>query len=175
MSFEDFEREYRERRRVYSGQSYRTPQRPLNDKQLRTAHKRHLRKLEAAPKRKRAGERGESPDQAVRKKCLERDGGRCQAIAAFSGLEYFRFTELSGGLGDKLDAAHVFGKKAHPHMRFLPENVVMLNRASHNWLDTGRSPVDGRKITAEEKAAWWRRIVGAERYEALESMKGRKP
>jgi hypothetical protein len=52
-------------------------------------------------------------------------------------------------------------------MRFVIDNVVLLNRISHGWLDSGKSPINGKSITVEEKQAWWERIVGKRIYARL--------
>jgi len=73
---------------------------------------------------------------------------------------------------NKLDAAHIFGKNAYPKMRYVLDNVVLLNRVSHAWLDAGKSPINGKPIAAEEKRAWWIRIVGKKTYGKLQEMAG---
>jgi len=168
-TYEEYEKEYLATGRLYSGKVFKIPNRPLNEKQLRTAYKNHMRKLERTSQKNENG-REESLDAAVRNKCFERDRGCCQIAALFTGTEFLRFKEANNGLEAKLDAAHIFGKKAFPRMRYLEANVVMVNRASHNWLDACKSPVDGKPITAEERATWWKRAVGTERYNVLEAL-----
>lgn len=172
LSFEEYEREFKATGRLYSGLAFKKPRRPPNGKQLLTAYNAHIRKMKKIELKeaREKNETEESPDQALRSRCLIRDRGYCQAISVFDYAEYARFREKANVLEIKLDAAHVFGKNAFPHMRYLEDNVVMLNRLSHNWLDAGKSPVDGKPITKEEKAAWWKRIIGAERYEALKEI-----
>jgi len=170
-TYEAYELEYAVTGLLRSGALRKKPSHVLNKKQLHTAYQTHLRKLERIAKKKECNsDKNESLDKIIRDKCFERDHGYCQAMALFNGTEYAKFTELSNGLEAKLDAAHVFGKGAFPHMRYVPENVVMVNRVSHNWLDTCRSPVDGKQISVEEKNKWWKRIVGADRYEFLETI-----
>jgi hypothetical protein len=61
----------------------------------------------------------------------------------------------------------VMGVGAYPHMVYLDENIVMLNRFSHDCLDNCRSPVTGKPITRQERDGWWQRIVGTEPYQHL--------
>jgi len=171
VSYEEFEHEYLSTGRLWSGAVFKVPRRILNKKQLQTAYQTHLRKIKRMWKKwEQKKNREESHDQKLRNECLERDKGWCQVVSLFTCEEMERFKKAANGMERTLDAAHIFGKNAYPHMRHVKENIVILNRASHGWLDTGKSPVDGKPITNEEKIKWWKRIVGTARYELLEDL-----
>jgi hypothetical protein len=74
--------------------------------------------------------------------------------------EISEWNKNQNGLGGILDVAHVFGKGAFPWMRFDNKNVITLNRFSHSCLDNGKSPINGKAITDEERKLWWQRIAG---------------
>lgn len=58
------------------------------------------------------------------------------------------------------DTAHCFGVGPYPHMCYNIENTVLLNRFSHECLDSFKSPVTGEKIEEREVELWWGRILG---------------
>ena len=68
----------------------------------------------------------------------------------------------------RCDPAHVFGVGPYPHMCYNQKNVVLLNRYSHECLDSCRDPIRGTPISREERDEWWKKIVGEELYECLE-------
>jgi len=174
-SYEAYEQEYNSTGRLYSGSTFKIPNRTLNTKQLKTAYQTHVRKIKRIEQKKEQTriDTEETLDFILREKCLNRDK-RCQVVQIFNDSEFKEYSHSVGlfywwGLS-ALDCAHVFGKGAFPHMRYVMDNVVMLNRVSHNWLDTGKSPVNGKQISNEEKINWWKRIIGEERYKLLEKM-----
>lgn len=66
-----------------------------------------------------------------------------------------------------LDKAHIKGKGAHIQEKYNIENVVLLNRLTHNLLDQYKDPLTGKPITAEQRTAWFNRIVG-KKFEFIE-------
>lgn len=75
----------------------------------------------------------------------------------------------------QLDPAHVFPVGRYPHLCYLEDNVVLLNRWSHQNLDDCKHPVTGQPIDKVEAASWWEKIVGKEKYKELleEALNGR--
>lgn len=141
------------------------PPNPLNDRQLDRCYESYVRKWTRADAKPRRG-KSEAADAELSRLARERDGG-CRLLAALTEDERAEWARHEGGLGWTLDAAHVFGKGAYPWMRLDPDNVVLLNRFSHRCLDTGLSPISARPISMDERRAWWRRIVGEERWARL--------
>jgi hypothetical protein len=112
-----------------------------------------------------------SKDQIIRMECQKRDKNKCRLMRVLTHNEIHElFQNSMPVLVNKLDAAHVFGKNAYPKMRFIIDNVVLLNRVSHGWLDASKSPINGKPITAEQKRDWWERIVGKKLYGKLFDM-----
>jgi hypothetical protein len=172
ISFEEYYEKYRTTGFLLSGKRFKKPEKNLNDNQLKTQYKLHIRKLEKIEQTiEYAKENLPSDitkDQIIQQECLKRDRNRCRLMGI---LTYNEMRELVNNsiplLLNKLDCAHVFGKNAYPKMRYVIDNVVLLNRVSHNWLDSGKSPINGKTITVEEKQVWWERIAGKKIYNRL--------
>lgn len=166
-SFEQFEKDYRRTGFLDMGTCTRRPSKPLNDNQLQTAYKQYQHKVEVQKTKAASTSKGPSQDALVRMEIEARDGGRCRLLTILTRSEQQTLYENSAGIHKTLDAAHVFGKNAYPWMRFDPRNVMLLNRFSHNMLDTGKSPITGKMISADEHDYWWERIVGHDEWEYL--------
>jgi hypothetical protein len=69
-----------------------------------------------------------------------------------------------------IDPAHIFGKGAHVHMKWIPLNVVPLNRWAHSMIDQYKHPATGCKITKDERVKLWKDIVGKKIYRILENI-----
>jgi hypothetical protein len=158
-SFGDFKADYEEYHYIDKVSNRYYPQKPLNIKQLQRYYLQYIKKWEKAYGGKITNVRAQSEDSKLSALVRERDGG-CRLLRLLSPEEISEWKKNQNGLGGILDAAHVFGKSAFPWMRFDEKNIVILNRFSHNCLDNGKSPVDGKQITDDQKKAWWRRIVG---------------
>jgi hypothetical protein len=168
-SFEEFKDYYEQTGLVQAGKS-RAIKKIVNEKQLHTAFKSHLQKVIKATVKVETKHISISGDQILRVECMERDHNTCRLLSRLTILEEHDFNQNANFLKKKLDAAHVFGKNAYPHMRYMLDNIVILNRISHNWLDICKSPINGKPITKEERAQWWKRIIGASLYETLEKI-----
>jgi hypothetical protein len=171
ISFEEYCEKYKSTGFLLSGKYLKKPTKPLNGNQLKTQYEVHIRKLERIGEGKTASASDITKDQIIRQECQKRDGNRCRLMRI---LTYVEMRELVNNsiplLLHKLDCAHVFGKNAYPKMRFVVDNVVLMNRVSHGWLDSGKSPINGKPITAEEKKVWWERITGKKIYARLLAM-----
>jgi hypothetical protein len=175
ISFEKYCEKYRTTGFLLSGKWSKKPTKDLNENQLKTQYKLHIRKLEkieqAVEYAKENSPSDITKDQIIRQECQKRDRNCCQLMRI---LTYNEMRELINNstplLLHKLDCAHVFGKNAYPKMRYVIDNVVLLNRVSHGWLDSGKSPINGKIITIEERKTWWERIVGKKIYERLFKM-----
>jgi hypothetical protein len=171
VSFEDYREKYHSTGLLLSGKILKKPAKPLNESQLRTQYDTHIRKLKRIEYLKENSPSDITKDQIVSQECRKRDKNRCRLMAV---LTYAESRELINNsiplLLNKFDCAHIFGKNAYPKMRFVLDNVVLLNRVSHGWLDSGKSPINGRPVTAGEKKAWWERIAGKKVYARLLEM-----
>jgi hypothetical protein len=121
--------------------------------------------------KKKKEEERQIPDPPEPKKCtlislLEQDPFMRDSLSCLY--------RKGGWLIDQIDRAHVFGKGANPSLKYDVDDIIWLNRYSHNNLDQFRHPVTGEQITAEEVEQHWRFLVGDERYDRLESKSRRK-
>ena len=66
-----------------------------------------------------------------------------------------------------LDPAHVIPVSKAGWMCYDEDNVILLNRFSHENLDLNRCPITGRNITQNRVHRWWARIVGINKYKEL--------
>jgi hypothetical protein len=66
-----------------------------------------------------------------------------------------------------LDPCHIFPKGAHPDIKYIPENIITLNRYSHNNLDNMKCPITGTSIDYETRQAWWKRLAGKNQWDSL--------
>ena len=168
MTYEEFVSYYQRTGILNMGTSVRRSSKPLNDRQLQRAYEQRLHKLEVQKEKLKARlNKPQSQDSILSDQVRLRDGNKCRLIKLLTDVEYQEWRANQGGQGATIDAAHIFGKGAYPWMRYVPENIVCLNRFSHNSLDTYRSPINGSVISKEEHTNWWIRIVGKEIYSKL--------
>ena len=59
-----------------------------------------------------------------------------------------------------LDPAHIYPASGYPGLIYEENNIVLLNRYSHENLDNSRHPIMGTPISKEEMMSWWERIAG---------------
>ena len=65
----------------------------------------------------------------------------------------------AGYLLNYLDPAHIIPVSANSTIMYEPCNIVLLNRYSHEMLDSCRHPITGEHITRDEVNKWWIRIL----------------
>jgi hypothetical protein len=171
-SYEDFKSDYEEHHHIDKVSNRYYPQKPLNTKQIQRYYLQYVKKWNRAYGDKANDAKEQSEDSKLSAFVRERDGG-CRLLKLFSAEERAEWQRNQNGLGVILDAAHIFGKNAFPWMRFDEKNIVTLNRFSHNCLDNGRSPINGKAISDDLRKAWWRRIA-SEDWEYLNLLSHRK-
>ena len=107
--------------------------------------------------------------QALKLRVFQRDGG-CQLMKILSPQKAMTLMREAKGMVQILDPAHVFGVGPFPHLCYVDDNVVLLNRYSHDMLDSMHDPVTGKFIDRETRDRWWTLIVGEERFRKLEAL-----
>lgn len=65
------------------------------------------------------------------------------------------------------DPAHIIAVSQNRGMMYDEDNIILLNRYSHEQLDFKCSPIDGRPLSTEAWHKWWARIVGPTKYREL--------
>jgi hypothetical protein len=97
-----------------------------------------------------------------------RDQNKCQILSKMPLRVTLRLVKFAPkSLLSIVDPAHVFARSTHPHMKYDPDNVILLNRFSHSSIDDMRDPITSNPISREEHDEWWKMIVGEERWERL--------
>lgn len=97
-----------------------------------------------------------------------RDGNKCRLMRILKVSEFAQLkSNAPRALLSTLDPAHVVQASKKPSMVYDEDNVVMLNRYSHQNLDHNRCPVTGRRLTRNQTHQWWARIVGVQKYKEL--------
>lgn len=175
MTWEEFLDFYESNGRTPTQQ--KKPNRLLNENQLRTKYDKYLKSVEKEEaRRQRLMAKVKSTTdwysdeewEQVKAEVFKRDHYDCQLLEVLNNEELTEIKNRAGKLFlGIVDPAHVFGKGAYPHMRYDPDNIIIINRYSHSLLDNRKHPVYGRPLTAEEHEGWWRRILGNKRYDRL--------
>ena len=160
MTFEAFTEFYNTKGYCPGDVSRRQRARPLNAKELLRRWETTERSRDQVLEHAEAKKENLDEDEGTRRACRKRDGMRCRLVAKIlsstgGGFLHQNLKDKAGPLYIQLDVAHVFGKGSHPWMRHDLDNVVLLNRYSHNMLDQGKHPIYGTMINAEEREMWW--------------------
>lgn len=156
------------------------PKNPLSDRQLESKYNKYLKKLEKQKEKiNRQMEKSlktiktDKDWESVKKEVYDRDRA-CQLWYKLTRKEIEEVKDQTGYfLLDTEDYAHVFGRGVYPHLKYDPDNVVMLTRLFHSRLDHFYNPISGEQIDKKEQEEWWIRIVGIKRYKRLKK-KARK-
>lgn len=100
----------------------------------------------------------------------KRDKGVCRLMMVVSAGEGLLLKRNSQGMLSVLDPAHYLPVSMRPDLCYDPDNIVLLNRYSHNMLDYSRNPITGEFINSSETKAWWKRILqgNTKQYKALQ-------
>jgi hypothetical protein len=99
----------------------------------------------------------------VKRLVNERDS-HCRLLDVITAKEYITLQKKARRLLSHCDPAHILPVSVYPHLCYVVENVILLNRYSHDMLDSCRSPITGEPITKEERDGWWKRIIGEDVY-----------
>lgn len=110
-----------------------------------------------AVRRGKDDERWQEVKRKVRTR--DRDSDRLLRVLTVKELVILR-KNAPAPLLKRLDAAHLFSVGLYPDMMYDENNIVFLNRYSHENLDNMRSPLTGEPLSYEERQQWWARIAG---------------
>ena len=97
----------------------------------------------------------------------KRDGNTCRLARILSAKDFLILQKNAKYLLTQLDPAHIIARSKSKSLILNPDNVVMLNRFSHEMLDYCKDPITGKPITKEERNNWWIKIVGIDTYTKL--------
>lgn len=92
-------------------------------------------------------------------------------LKVITPVEYKVLKTKAGYLLNTLDPAHYLPVSGRPDLCYKSYNIVLLNRYSHECLDSYKNPITGESITKEEVKLWWERILKGDntQYQYLKS------
>jgi hypothetical protein len=106
----------------------------------------------------------------LKKLLILRDKGMCRFLRICTPREAMALKKNAGPRINTLDPAHIIACGTWTEGTYLLDNVVLLNRYSHDMLDNCRNPATGEMITYEERENFWMRIAGSTNYNTLKEM-----
>lgn len=173
LTFEQYKNYYYDKGKTID--QINKPKNPLSEVQLKSKYQKYLQKLEKQEAKKEEEIKklfAKEPKvdekwNKVKTEVQTRDQN-CQLWYKLTRNEREIVMDATGYfLLDREDSAHVFPRSVYPHMKYDPDNVVLLTRLFHSRLDHFQHPVTGKQISKEEQIGWWVRIVGTKRYDRL--------
>ena len=108
--------------------------------------------------------------EEIKRKVWVRDRGECQLSKKLISETRDILKINAKQLFKELDCCHYKGRGSHCNLKYVLDNVVLLNRFSHNMLDQKLSPITGKVITKEEWQYWWEFILVKELKEKLDNI-----
>lgn len=111
--------------------------------------------------------------QDVKKEIRSRDKNRDRIFCILTVKEALLLQKkASRNQLEKLDAAHIFPCGLYGELIYNINNIVLLNRYSHEALDNMRDPITNEPITYEERQEWWKRIAKEKQWSILMNLLG---
>lgn len=108
--------------------------------------------------------------QDIKKKVRVRDKNTDRILKILTVKEFLILMKLAPhSMLETLDPAHVYPVSTHPQLTYYEDNLVLLNRYSHENLDSMRDPVLARPVSHEVVMDWWERILGPEQWGRLQA------
>ncbi|MDA3855880.1 MAG: hypothetical protein PF569_06460 [Candidatus Woesearchaeota archaeon] len=172
ISLEEFTEKYESTGYLPSPSRY-TGKSKLNDKQLATKYKEHVRKVEAL-NNKESGLSYQAEWEECREAVYKRDGEECQLwkvltdrekdIAIQSGYSLYGYT-------GRLTPAHFIPRSKSTKLRCEVDNVYTICIMFHSRLDLGEHPLTGEYIKSDRVLNdWWSRILNKEVFEKYKGL-----
>ena len=66
---------------------------------------------------------------------------------------------IAKNLVKRLDRCHILARSARPDLIYNENNILKLNRTSHNRLDNCQCPLTGEPIARNVRNWWWYRLI----------------
>lgn len=167
-TFEEFESYYKKNNKTPNMIS--KPKNPLNNKQLLSKWISYQKPFSKEKKVKKTKIKEiDTQWEEVSILVHARDKEQCQLLKKLKvdNIEAYMYILSTYMLTSQLDLAHVIPRSASKNLYYNPDNLRLLNRASHSMLDSYHDPITGKAITKEEVRAWWMYIIGEENYNNL--------
>ena len=98
----------------------------------------------------------------------KRDNSQCQLMKQLTLEEKnYIISTCPISIINTLDLAHIISRTNSKNLYYNPDNIILLSRVFHSRLDSYHDPITGKQITLDENIAWWKKIVGEDRYNKL--------
>lgn len=178
MAFKEYKEYYHTHKRFPNG-AYVNPDKTLNELQLKSKYEKYLKSLEKAEDRKsRYVEKSKEPkEQTTRSKRIEEAMKSVKEKDPEGKLFWSRLTEEEAvfikknmwGFMAIYDVAHVIGRGRNPTLAEDENNMIVVPRAFHTFIDNRLNPFSDKHehITEEQASDIWKRLIGEERFEGL--------
>lgn len=172
MTFHEFRDFYHNKGYCPNDVSKKPRKNPLTKQKLESKYRAYLRSIGKTDALKERQAETDEEWERVREEVWERDRGMCRLSHILTVQEYealarspgwASYTVYDGGV----DPAHVLPRSTHPHLKYDPDNIVLLSRLFHTRLDQSKDPVTGKHISKAVRRKWWERIIGPEYYQEL--------
>jgi hypothetical protein len=105
--------------------------------------------------------------EECRTKVFQRDRLQCRLFKTLSVIEAMLLKKNAGSQFGIIDTAHIFPRSTHLWIKNDPDNVVCLNRYSHQMLENCCHPITGKPISKDEEIDWWKKVLGDVRFNLL--------
>lgn len=169
-SLEDYIEYYKLNKKLpYPQVSYSAKE--LNERQLATKYKDYCKKI------KNVKEKQENNEESEYLKNLKKAKEEARKLDPEGKTFYNSLTEEqkdflkrnSFGKFNNLDPAHIFSTGEYPFLADEIENIVMIPRYVHSYIDQMLNPFSDKheKLTKEQHSELWIQFVGEERYKSL--------
>lgn len=99
-----------------------------------------------------------------------RDENVCRILKIVFSEDYTILYRRNGSLIKTLEVAHVLPRGAYPELKYEIDNLVLLNKYSHQMLDLYKDPINGKDINRNHQLDWWCRILGKKQLERLKKV-----
>lgn len=106
----------------------------------------------------------------VKSELTKRDGEVCRLVRILSVSDMAMLKRNAGVRLKTLDPAHIFPVSLNTSIMYDVENLVKLNRYSHEMLDGMKHPITGNSITRDEVYKWWKKIAGDDQWYAIQRL-----
>lgn len=104
---------------------------------------------------------------SIKKAVRERDKNTDRILRILPYKDAIRLRQIGKTMSNVLDTCHIFPVSVYPELCYVIDNLILMNRASHTWIDSSRNPVTGEPMSLEETMTWWQNIAGPDQWKRL--------
>jgi len=182
LTLEEFIQYYESKNKLPRPSTY-SGSKSLNEKQLNTKYKEYVKKCNRIEERKQSiieDEESEYLSDYIKNQKFAKQEAR--QIDPDANIFFSKLNEEELSLVKKMmsvgydfgiiDPAHIFSCGGWPHMSDIVDNILMLPRCVHHYIDLFLNPLSEKHeaITKEQRNEFWIRFIGIERWNMLVKM-----